>query len=76
MAAVIEIETARLLLRQWRRADREPFAVLNADPVVMERIGMHNAHEDFEHPGVPERNPLRMHCLYRLRKEQWLASDA
>jgi RimJ/RimL family protein N-acetyltransferase len=38
---------------------------------VMERIGMHNAHEDFEHPGVPEGNPLRLHCLYRLRHSQW-----
>ena len=31
----IEFETQRLLLRQWRAADREPFAALNADPVVM-----------------------------------------
>lgn len=31
----IEFETPRLLLRQWRAADREPFAALNADPVVM-----------------------------------------
>ena len=30
------IETERLLLRQWRDEDFEPFAVLNADPVVME----------------------------------------
>jgi RimJ/RimL family protein N-acetyltransferase len=27
--------TARLRLRQWREADREPFAALNADPEVM-----------------------------------------
>ena len=33
---------------------------------VMERIGMHDAHQDFEHPGVPEGHPLRMHCLYRI----------
>lgn len=31
-----EIDTARLRLRQWRAADREPFAALNADPMVME----------------------------------------
>ena len=31
----IEIRTPRLLLRQWRAADREPFAALNADPAVM-----------------------------------------
>jgi RimJ/RimL family protein N-acetyltransferase len=32
---VIEFETPRLLLRQWRALDREPFAALNADPAVM-----------------------------------------
>ncbi|GAA2638409.1 GNAT family N-acetyltransferase [Paractinoplanes durhamensis] len=29
------LTTERLLLRQWRAADREPFAEMNADPVVM-----------------------------------------
>jgi len=29
------MRTSRLLLRRWRDADREPFAALNADPVVM-----------------------------------------
>lgn len=32
----IEFETRRLRLRQWREADKEPFAALNADPEVME----------------------------------------
>ena len=32
------IRTERLLLRQWREEDREPFAALNADPVVMEHF--------------------------------------
>lgn len=32
------IQTARLLLRQWVESDREPFAALNADPVVMEHF--------------------------------------
>ncbi|HEY5193678.1 MAG TPA: GNAT family N-acetyltransferase [Solirubrobacteraceae bacterium] len=31
-----ELSTARLRLRRWREADREPFAELNADPYVME----------------------------------------
>ena len=31
-----EIRTERLLLRRWRPSDREPFAAMNADPVVME----------------------------------------
>jgi ribosomal-protein-alanine N-acetyltransferase len=30
------IATGRLLLREWRAEDREPFAALNADPRVME----------------------------------------
>ena len=32
------IRTDRLVLRQWHEADREPFAALNADPVVMEHF--------------------------------------
>ncbi len=35
MEGPIEFETQRLLLRQWRASDREPFAALNADPFVM-----------------------------------------
>lgn len=36
MVKLIEVETERLRLRQWRAADREPFAALNADAQVME----------------------------------------
>jgi RimJ/RimL family protein N-acetyltransferase len=32
------LRTDRLLLREWRDADREPFAAMNADPVVMEYL--------------------------------------
>jgi RimJ/RimL family protein N-acetyltransferase len=182
MAEIIEIDTSRLRLRQWRETDREPFAALNADPVVMEffpslqtratsdasidawqsqfasqgwsnwalelrssaqfigftglsvprrllpfspcvevgwrlakehwgrgyateaarsalrvgfeqfalaeivsftsignlrsravmeRIGMRNTNRDFEHPGVPEGNPLRLHCLYCIGNSEW-----
>ena len=38
---------------------------------VMERLGMHDTAEIFEHPLVPEDNQLRVHCLYRLTREQW-----
>ena len=30
------ITTERLILRHWRESDREPFARINADPLVME----------------------------------------
>ena len=33
-----ELQTERLRLRRWRPADREPFAAMNADPVVMEHF--------------------------------------
>ena len=34
---------------------------------VMERIGMvHNPADDFDHPGLPEKHPLRRHVLYRM----------
>ena len=32
------VRTQRLLLRPWRDEDREPFAVMNADPEVMEHF--------------------------------------
>ncbi|HKA92653.1 MAG TPA: GNAT family N-acetyltransferase [Acidimicrobiia bacterium] len=38
MSGDIELRTPRLLLRRWRREDREPFAMLNADAVVMEHF--------------------------------------
>lgn len=31
-----ELRTERLLLRRWREEDREPFAAINRDPLVME----------------------------------------
>jgi RimJ/RimL family protein N-acetyltransferase len=36
MAGAESLVTARLRLRAWTEADREPFAALNADPRVME----------------------------------------
>jgi len=35
---------------------------------VMEKLGMtHDSDDDFDHPNVPEGNPLRPHVLYRIR---------
>lgn len=33
-----ELRTDRLLLRRWRPQDREPFAAVNSDPLVMEHF--------------------------------------
>lgn len=35
IAELIEFDTERLRLRQWRESDYEPFAAINADPQVM-----------------------------------------
>jgi RimJ/RimL family protein N-acetyltransferase len=43
---------------------------------VMQRIGMHNTDQDFEHPGIGEGHPLRLHCLYRVTRAQWSESAA
>ncbi|CAB3680832.1 GNAT family N-acetyltransferase [Achromobacter pestifer] len=38
MSLSLEVETPRLVLRQWRAEDRKPFAVMNADPRVTEHL--------------------------------------
>lgn len=39
---------------------------------VMERLGMRQTDESFEHPAIPVGSALRKHCLYRLSRDQWL----
>jgi RimJ/RimL family protein N-acetyltransferase len=44
---------------------------------VMQRLGMQrDVDGDFEHPRLPEEHPLRLHRLYRLRREDWPKSLA
>ena len=38
---------------------------------VMERLGMLNTHENFDHPKVKEESPLREHVLYEITSEQF-----
>lgn len=40
-----ELHTERLTLRHWTDADREPFAALNDDPLVMEHFPSHLTRE-------------------------------
>ena len=43
---------------------------------VMERLGMSNTGNNFEHPDIPEGQPLREHVLYKITKAQWLSTHA
>ena len=43
---------------------------------VLERLGMREAAETFEHPAVPVGSALRQHCLYRLSRGEWVAHAA
>ncbi len=40
---------------------------------VMQRIGLRDTGQDFDHPALPEGSPLRRHCLYRITRAMWLA---
>ncbi len=43
---------------------------------VMEKLGMsHSAADDFDHPNMPERHPLRRHVLYRIQQGVWAESS-
>lgn len=70
-------EAARAALRvgfeQLALAEIVSFTTLanRRSRAVMERIGMTDAHKDFDHPAVPEGHPMRPHCLYRLTRQQW-----
>jgi len=39
---------------------------------VMERLGMHETSQTFEHPHIPPGSFLRQHCLYRLLRDEWV----
>ena len=63
MDAPIEFETQRLLLRQWRAADRQPFAALNADPIVMAHFPAARTRE--------ESDAMADHCEYLIKEHRW-----
>jgi RimJ/RimL family protein N-acetyltransferase len=72
MNTPIEFETQRLRLRQWRAADREPFAALNASPLVMAYFPAPLNRDESD--GLALRHVLRTHCSYRLSHNDWLSS--
>ena len=71
-------EAARMTLA-WlfaNRADEAAYAITNvgnrASRAVMERIGMTRLEGgDFDHPKVPEGDPLRPHVTYRITRAEW-----
>lgn len=53
------IETERLILREWRSSDFDPFAVMNADPEVMSffpTVLKKVASDDFAHRIIAKMN--------------------
>jgi len=38
---------------------------------VMERLGLFNTHNNFNHPVIPAGNPLQEHALYKIDKNTW-----
>ena len=41
---------------------------------VMEKVGMVDMGEDFDHPDLPEGHWLERHCLYRVGRYEWSAA--
>jgi len=63
MTSLIEIQTERLFLRQWRREDRKPFAAMNADPEVMRYFPATLTHE--------QSDAMADRCQMSLEKRGW-----
>ncbi len=42
---------------------------------VMQKIGMLNLNQDFQHPRLEPDSPLSWHCLYHISRQAWLESN-
>ena len=42
---------------------------------VMQKLGMENTNQDFDHPKLPAGHRLERHCLYKITKEQWYETN-
>ena len=40
---------------------------------VMERLGLKNTYQNFEHPNIPKGHVLSEHVLYKITKANWQA---
>lgn len=44
---------------------------------VMQKLGMtHDPRDNFDHPSILEGHPLRLHVLYRLKREDWMEANS
>lgn len=50
-------------------------AINRRSRAVMERIGLHDTGQDFEHPALPPGHELRPHCLYRITRDGWASAS-
>lgn len=46
-------------------------AINKQSEMVMQRIGLSNTHNNFNHPSVPNNSPLYEHILYKMTQKQW-----
>lgn len=47
------------------------FTALQNEPSwrLMEKLGMHNTHQNFDHPKIDKEHELVRHCLYRIERK-------
>ncbi len=38
---------------------------------LMKKLGMHNTHQDFDHPSIEKRHILAKHCLYKIDRKTY-----
>nr|WP_235596142.1 GNAT family N-acetyltransferase [Leptospira weilii] len=60
------LETERLVLREWKDGDIEPFYQMSSDPIVMEYFPALLSKNDSERFFEKIKAHLKMHVLVRL----------
>jgi RimJ/RimL family protein N-acetyltransferase len=66
------IETGRLLLREWRDEDREPFARVNAEPEVNRFLGIAGTREESD-AGIERQRAMlaaHRHCFWAMERKE------
>lgn len=61
MSGLLELRTERLVLREWRDEDLDPFAEINADPEVMRYLVKQMTRAESDHRAAQIREHFRIH---------------